>query len=330
MNIFVGGSLKDIPLYSELCQGFVQQLSQRVVGRGHTLLTGCRGSLDKAMAEAAHEWLSSHDRDAHRQLISYRLKNDQPVHRLGRIQVSRRTDWELSHPDLSPPEQIAAADVAVFIAGSEGTLLAANWARIANKPVLGVAQFGGAGCQIFEQERSQFKDRYAQLVASEDFDILSQDTENVEQLADDVVSLCEKIVASNTVFTIMPFTPDFRDVYASYSAVCKEFGFKAERTDESESGERIIPRILAGIRRAAFVIADASDPSANVFYEIGYAEGNGRPVIVSARKDTRLPFDIADMPVLFWSGQEELKDKLRQRVREIAPIIRKNATAAFP
>lgn len=33
--------------------------------------------------------------------------------------------------------------------------------------------------------------------------------------------------------------------------------------------------ILAGIRRAAFVIADVTEPSANVFYEIGFAEGMG-------------------------------------------------------
>jgi len=105
--------------------------------------------------------------------------------------------------------------------------------------------------------------------------------------------------------------------------VCKEFGFNAQRTDESDSGERIIPRILAGIRRAAFVIADVTHPSANVFYEIGFAEGMGRPVIVSAKKGTSLPFDIADIPVLFWSGQEELKEKLRRRVKEIAPVMQR-------
>ena len=137
----------------------------------------------------------------------------------------------------------------------------------------------------------------------------------------DVLALCEKIATSNTVFTIMPFTEEFRDVYASYVTVCKDFGFNAVRTDESESGERIIPRILEGIRRAAFVIADVTNLSANVFYENGFAEGLGRSVIVSAKKGTTLPFDIADMPVLFWNWQEELKEKLRRRVKEIAPVL---------
>jgi hypothetical protein len=224
---------------------------------------------------------------------------------------------------LSPPEQIAEADATVFIAGGDGTFSAANWARIAAKPILGISQFGGAACQIFEQERCQFNDRYAQLIAIEDFDILSQDTDDVAQLANDVVTLCERIVTSNTVFTIMPFTEEFRDVYASYNTVCNEFGFNAERTDESDSSERIIPRILGGIRGAAFVIADVTNPSVNVFYEIGFAEGMGKPVIVSAKKGASLPFDIADIPVLYWSGQEELKEKLRRRVKEIAPVLRR-------
>ena len=138
MNIFVGGSLRDVPLYSELCHQFVQKLGERIAEREHTLLTGCCGSLDKAVTEAAYSWLMSHNGDVRKQLVSYRLKNNQPAHRLGRIQISRREDWGLTHPDLSPPEQIEEADVAVFIAGGEGTFSAANWARIVDKPILGV------------------------------------------------------------------------------------------------------------------------------------------------------------------------------------------------
>jgi hypothetical protein len=321
MNIFVGGSLREVPLYGELCEKFVRSLGRCIVERGHTLLTGCRGSLDKAVAEGACEWLEAHDGDKRASLISYRLKNDPPAHRLGTIQVSRRSDWDLAHPDLNPPEQIAEADVTVFVAGSEGTYSAANWARIADKPILGLVVFGGAGRDVFERERTRFTDRYANLVTLRDFDVLSQDTEDAAQLAADVVSLCEKIVVSRTVFAIMPFSEPFRDVYASYAAVCGEFGFTAERTDELETGERIIPQILAGIRRSAFVIADVTEHSANVFYEIGFAEGIGRPVVVTAKRETPLPFDIADIPVIFWSGQNELQDRLRRRIKEIAATL---------
>ena len=278
--------------------------------------------MDKAIAEAAHAALLEAGLDPRKYLISYRLKSEARPHQLGRVQISRLKDWELTHADLHPPEQIAEADVAVFVAGRKGTLLAANWARIAEKPVLGVAQFGGAGQKLFERERDRFKSRYAQYVDAEDFDILSEDTGDCAQLAEDVINLCERVITPNMVFTIMPFTDEFREVYATYSDACDEFGLHAERTDESESSERIIPRILHGIRQSAFVIADVSTMSRNVFYEIGFAEGFGRPVIVTARKDTALPFDLVDMPVIFWSSQEELSEKLRRRMGEVVPGLR--------
>jgi nucleoside 2-deoxyribosyltransferase len=81
--------------------------------------------------------------------------------------------------------------------------------------------------------------------------------------------------------------------------------------------EKILPRILNGIRHSAFVIADVTETSPNVFYEVGFAEGLGRPIITTAKKDTKLPFDIADTPVTFWSNPEDLKAKLESTIQEI-------------
>ncbi|HZM21661.1 MAG TPA: hypothetical protein VFC02_07955 [Anaerolineales bacterium] len=317
MKIFVGGSLRNIAKNEELCQLFVQRLGERIVEREHILLTGCRGSLDKMIAEAAGQWLKKNERDARKQIISYRLKNDEPAHRVGRIQVSKRADWELTHPDLDSPEQIADADVSVFIAGGQGTFHAANWARIADKPVLGIGQFGGSGEAIFEKERERFDKRYGYLVTIDDFDVLNQDTDDVDQLAKDVLVLCESLVVPNTVFIIMSFKKEFDELYNVYKEVCKTFGFNAVRTDKVYSLDKILPRILQGIRHSAFVIADVTETSPNVFYEIGFAEGLGRPVIATAKVDTKLPFDLVDTPVTFWSSFDDLKSKLEPLINEV-------------
>ena len=317
MKIFVGGSLRNIAKNEELCQLFVQRLGERIVEREHILLTGCRGSLDKMIAEAAGQWLKKNERDARKQIISYRLKNDEPAHRVGRIQVSKRADWELTHPDLDSPEQIADADVSVFIAGGQGTFHAANWARIADKPVLGIGQFGGSGEAIFEKERERFDKRYGYLVTIDDFDVLNQDTDDVDQLAKDVLVLCESLVVPNTVFIIMSFKKEFDELYNVYKEVCKTFGFNAVRTDKVYSLDKILPRILQGIRHSAFVIADVTETSPNVFYEIGFAEGLGRPVIATAKVDTKLPFDLVDTPVTFWSSFDDLKAKLEPLINEV-------------
>jgi hypothetical protein len=317
MKIFVGGSLDNISRNQELCRSFIQRLGERIVDRDHTLLTGCRGSLDQAIAEAAGAWLDKNGRDVRKQILSYRLKHEEPVHRVGRIQVSKREDWELTHPDLDSPEQIADADVTVFVAGGQGTFHAANWARIADKPVLGIGQFGGSGEAIFEKERERFGKRYAQLVSLEDFDMLNQDTADVDQLAADVIQLCENLMVPNTVFIVMSFKAEFNVIYKVYERLCKGLKLNAVRTDKTFSLEKIRPRILDGIRHSAFVIADVTEMSPNVFYEVGFAEGLGKPVIATAKLDTKLPFDIADTPVLFWESAKDLRSKLQPIIHEV-------------
>lgn len=318
MKIFVGGSLQNIQAHEELCPLFVERLGQLIVEREHILLTGCRGSLEKMLAETVDACLREKGLDSRKFIINYRLRNDKPSHRVGRIHFSKRVDWEkLDHPDLDPPEQIAEADIAIFLAGGQGTYQAANWARIAGKPVLGIALFGGAGSEIFTSERRNFQMKYSQLVSLEDFDNLNQDTDDMDQLARDVLALCEALVIPNTVFVIMPFKAEYNDLFEVYASVCKDMGFKAVRTDKDLSLEKILPRILKGIRHSAFVIADVTESNPNVFYEVGFAEGLGRPVIATAREGTRLPFDIADTPVTFWNRPEDLEKSLLPLIREV-------------
>ena len=57
MQILVGGSLQDVSREPELCREFIAALGSEIVRQGHGLLNGCRGSLDQAVAAAAHEWL---------------------------------------------------------------------------------------------------------------------------------------------------------------------------------------------------------------------------------------------------------------------------------
>jgi hypothetical protein len=319
MKIYIGGSLRDVPVDGDLCKRFAERLAEKIVEHGHVLLTGCRGSLDTTVAAAAASWLTHHGQEQKisSQIISYKLKPDLPAHHFGRIQVSKREDWSLSTPDLNLPEQIAEADVTIFIAGSEGTFFAANWARIGNKPILGVARFGGAGSKILEREQDVFLKKYSQRVSKEDFEVLDQYTDDIEQLAQDVLSLCENLMISKDVFVVMSFKQEYDDLFDAYYVVCDENGFQATRTDLVPSLERITPRILDGIKHSAFVIADVTEKSLNVFYEIGLAEGIGRPLIITAKNGTELPFDIKDTPIVFWSTLKELKERLRPIISDI-------------
>ena len=57
-----------------------------------------------------------------------------------------------------------------------------------------------------------------------------------------------------------------------------------------------------------------------MFFELGYASALEKPLVLTAKEGTELPFDVKDMPVIFWNpiDQKTLRDKLRDKIRLIA------------
>jgi hypothetical protein len=296
----------------ERCREFASALGREIVKQGHVLLNGCKSDLDTEVALAAQRWLADNDGNPEEQIVSYCLKSQDRAHAYGRVRFSALPDWQMIHPELRMPEQIDLAHVTIFVGGNQGTFWAKNWAYWARKPILGVPRFGGAGDTIYEQEL-----RRRQAISDaerEEYETLNQLAAAIPQYAKDVVDLAERLVMPRSVFPVLSYKNELRDVSGTYQEVCSEFGFTAERIDESHSLERILPRIETGIRQSAFVIADVTEPSPNVFYELGLAQGMGKEVIVTARTGTTLPFDVGDVPVIFWDYQADLKTGLRQRL----------------
>ncbi|MEM7087038.1 MAG: hypothetical protein AAF489_12690 [Bacteroidota bacterium] len=320
MKIFVGGSLREIEKNAEVCDQFVNRLGELIVERGHLLLNGCRGSLDKMIAESAAAWLQKEGRNTQDYIHSYILEGEEEkqIHEVGRIFISELKDWEMQSVGLDIPEQINMADVTIFIGGSEGTLKAANFARMAQKPILGIGMFGGAGYDLNKYERPYFENKYASFLSGKlSYANLNQFTKDADYLADLVVSFCEDLERSNTVFTIMSFKDEYDDVFETFSRICESQDFVAIRTDHDPNLTPITSRILEGIQNSDFVIADVSEKSPNVFYEIGYARGINRPVIITAKEGTELPFDIKDLPVIFYDRlnmKEELEPSLEKYI----------------
>jgi nucleoside 2-deoxyribosyltransferase len=55
-----------------------------------------------------------------------------------------------------------------------------------------------------------------------------------------------------------------------------------------------------------------------VYYELGWAQALGKPVIVTAKEGTVLPFDIFDVPAIFGDSQKSLRDALKAKIQNIA------------
>lgn len=97
-------------------------------------------------------------------------------------------------------------------------------------------------------------------------------------------------------------------------------GYKSVRIDKKEHNNKIDDEILAEIRRSRFLIADFTCEPKNarggVYYEAGFAQGLGIPVIWTCR-DTSLSdlhFDTRQYSHIVWKSPSDLLFLLRNRV----------------
>jgi hypothetical protein len=185
---------------------------------------------------------------------------------------SQLGDWALIPRGYAFPEPVQEADAIIIVGGWDGTHHAASWGRIARKPVLPVATFGGAAADIYGDEIAAFDGRSVANIPREDFEalnrVLSDETEAaIDQYAIEMVKLAERTILSSDVFVVMSFEdkPHLRDAYNTFRRVCAEKNFNAVKVDHHlDNRERIVPAIFSNIKRAAFVIAEISGARPNV------------------------------------------------------------------
>jgi hypothetical protein len=321
--LVAGGFDEESDVQEKQFRAFSDALGAGIIKHDHVLLNGCRTALDAMVAEAAHRVLLESQTSAPaNRIISYVLSGREPAHAFGTVLRSRLTDWDIGgEPRLYIPETIQQADVVVLAGGFQGTYRAANWARIANKPLLPLASLGGAAAKIFEQELSDFDRRYAGLLDKIEFEQLNSVKANWSDHAIDILALAQKVAGSRSVLVIMSYSQraDLKDAYATFCRVteAEDLGYKCRRVSEKNARDRILPEVLDHIERAAFTIVDLTDLRPNVFYELGYADGLHKKVIVTAKKGTELPFDVKDIPTIFWESYEDLADDLRSRIHQV-------------
>ena len=123
------------------------------------------------------------------------------------------------------------------------------------------------------------------------------------------------------VFVAMWFDPSMNDVYTEGIEVAiQNAGYEPLRIDRVEHINKIDDEIIKEIRRSRFVVADftCGDDGArgSVYYEAGFAEGLGIPVIRTCKEDQieALPFDTRQYAHIPWTTSAELRIGLENRI----------------
>lgn len=335
MKIMIGGGYDEAAAQTEdmpTILRFAKAVASQIIAQGHELRCANLSSLDAIVIDAACDAAEAKQIDPENAVVSYVPIGQTARNARGQVNDSSNADWNsMSGRKPNVPEPIDQADALILIGGfgdASGTFTAANWARQTGTPILPVATFGMAARDIFDDLPAGPERRKATGLNKEDLDKLTRsattldDAQKIESYSKQVVTLAERAALSRVVFLIMSFeaSETLRDYQAAVTQVCKEAGFEAVRTDTRPQADtaQIIDAIHDHIETCGFVIADLTNTRPNVYYEIGYARGLDKKLILTSHADAEVHFDLQGYNRIKWSGSENLKDGLRPVVEEIA------------
>ncbi len=102
-------------------------------------------------------------------------------------------------------------------------------------------------------------------------------------------------------FVAMPFSRQMDDVYYfGIEQPVHAMGLLCERVDQASFSGHILDQIRERIDTAAVVIADLTTANPNVYLEVGYAWGRGRPTILLVQDVKDLRFDVQSQRCLVY------------------------------
>jgi hypothetical protein len=226
-------------------------------------------------------------------------------------------------------------DVLIGISGGEGVEHLAIEYSSRGKPVLpldiqiGASQrdgSGGAG-RLFERALAEPSQFFRVIEGSSAADLLDQTrTRDGESETAKVVAAVMKLLHSlepPQVFYVRLLNdtlPEYRSVENFFrdtvDPLVRQLGYEPCQMGTGKNEFAWMNQaIFDSLHHSSVVLVDLTAVRTNCFMELGYALGNRQRVIITARDDTKIPFDSSSIEACLWSEaatSAERIDKLRK------------------
>lgn len=142
---------------------------------------------------------------------------------------------------------------------------------------------------------------------------------------DKYAKLSKGVETSNQGFMAMPFGYEnlTRVFYDYWKPAAAQTGLPLQRLDDNPRAGSISNRMRVEIRRSKYLVAELTHNNPGAYWEAGFAEGLGKPVIYLCEKsffddpENGVHFDVSQMQGVIWEA-----DKLDQATENFKDIIR--------
>ena len=118
------------------------------------------------------------------------------------------------------------------------------------------------------------------------------------------------------IFVAMPFKKETGDIYHyGIESPVHAVGMLCTRIDFDVFTGDILQQVKSRIESAAAVVAELTEANPNVYLEVGYAWGKGRPTILLARDSKQLPFDVKGQRCITYDSIKDLEERLTEELK---------------
>lgn len=118
-------------------------------------------------------------------------------------------------------------------------------------------------------------------------------------------------------FLILPHFDDSDAKFKLIKSICDANNLYLLRTEGIiMTGQSISEKVKSMIRQSDIVIADVTGNSPNAMYELGFAHGLNKPVILLASKINEFKIDISNYRMILYNNVEGIQSKLSTGIKE--------------
>jgi hypothetical protein len=107
-------------------------------------------------------------------------------------------------------------------------------------------------------------------------------------------------------------------MFSAFRVPFTQSGLLCERVDMVIFTGDILERVKTRIDTATLIVADLTGANANVYLEVGYAWGRGRPTLLVARSGDDLRFDVRGQRCIIYDNIVDLSKKLSNDLKTLS------------
>ncbi len=144
------------------------------------------------------------------------------------------------------------------------------------------------------------------------------DAKSKAERIDKIISAGESSNKKNHIFVAMPFKKEMYDTfYYGIQQPIHSCDLLCERIDQDTFTGDVLSKMKSKIETAVAVIADLTFQNPNVYLEVGYAWGIGKPTILLIKNGDELKFDVQGQKCLQYDGIKHLEDILSREIKRL-------------